>query len=217
VDGLHHQEGIDVTGVLRYQDHAGVLAEHQLIGRRNSQGAEDQVLLICAPYVAKRVVETSDGKAFMRRSDQTVELRYEQQRELGYQKAQSSFEDEIACTFDGDNVVRDILDEVVQVVVRRDKLTTRQPRKDILSSYHLLRPERGRPHLTNGGLYWQKTKGVHPQGARKVLEVRTEKGENGRQIERGERRDIRGLSTADSPADHGLCRDASEGARLHWG
>jgi predicted HTH transcriptional regulator len=152
LDGLHHRPDVNVNSILSYQQQAGVQTQHRLVDCTNAGGADDQVLLIFVPYVRDRVVETSDWRAFVRNGDKTVELHYNERRQLEHQKGQVSFEDETACPYDASTVEEDVVEEFVSSVVRKDRLGGQQRREDILQSRSLLRYENGTPRLTNAGL-----------------------------------------------------------------
>jgi len=99
------------------------------------------------------VVETSSGKAFVRRGDPTVELKYGERPQLEYQKGQASFEDEIGCQFDQSQLMEDILNEPAASITSKDKLAVKHAPEEILRNCHLLKEHNGKPWLTKAGVF----------------------------------------------------------------
>ncbi|OOH90665.1 ATP-dependent DNA helicase RecG [Pasteurellaceae bacterium 15-036681] len=70
----------------------------------NNKGEADQILIFEISTAAGRVIESNDGKAYLRSMDSTLELRFEQRLQLEYEKGSRSFEDQIVrnATFEDD-------------------------------------------------------------------------------------------------------------------
>jgi len=152
IDGILNRSDLNINEVLRFQHQVGVLTDHKFINCKNHQGKDDQILLIYVPYVDNRVVETSDGKAFIRIGEETVQLSYDKRRELEYKKGQKSFEDEVGCEFDEKELTEDVLKEFIDSVRKKDKHQLSHPIEDILYNCHLIKKENGKKYLTKAGL-----------------------------------------------------------------
>jgi len=89
--GIAHLNDLERAGDICCPD-----AKHQTkrINITNSNGAEDQILLIRVHYNEKKVVRTSDGMAFDRRGESKRSLSEEQIRELQIEKGELSWERE---------------------------------------------------------------------------------------------------------------------------
>jgi len=152
IDGLRNREDLNVDTLLRYHYHTGAQTKRKFVDCVNGRGQEDQVLLIYVPYLESRVAETSKGKAFVRRGDGAEELRDPDKRELEYRKGQMSFEDEKACSYSGDILVHEILEQFKKSVVAADNAASDIGDEQLLLSKHLVRKDDGNLYLTKAGV-----------------------------------------------------------------
>lgn len=88
---------------------------------------KDYVLEIIIPPVTDKVVKIRDSeKVYLRQSDSTDELKYDQIKKLQYDKGQISYEDEIEYDFDHNDLNEDLFD------LYRERMNTSQSNEEIL-------------------------------------------------------------------------------------
>jgi len=152
IAGLRNREDVNVKRLLEYHYHTGTPTKHKFVDCVNEQGERDQILLVYVPYLEGRVAETSKGRAYVRRSHETIELRDPEKRELEYSKGQISFEDEIACEYSDDIIVKEILDELRRSVISADHAAADISETQLLLSKHLVKKKGDKLHLTKAGI-----------------------------------------------------------------
>jgi predicted HTH transcriptional regulator len=90
LEGVCNRADININRLLEYHHYTGTTTQHRLLRCIGKEGRDDEILLIYVPYLENRVAETSNGKAFVRKGDKTIELRDADKRELEYTKEQIS-------------------------------------------------------------------------------------------------------------------------------
>lgn len=88
-----------------------IIHSNEVIAVQNSSGQSDELLVLYIEPSLNRVIEADDGNAYLRSKDQTLLLRYEQRRQLEYDKGQRNFEDEIVPDADFSDLDTDLLEE----------------------------------------------------------------------------------------------------------
>lgn len=152
IDGLRNRNDVDVNKLVQYHYYTGTPTQYRFLDCVNTKGQRDQVLLIYIPYLPNRVAETSKGKAYIRRGDESVELRDTERRELEYQKGQISFEDEEACPCTTEVLLGEVLDEFRQSTASTDRVPIDLPVEQLLISRHLAVKRDGQLRLTKAGV-----------------------------------------------------------------
>lgn len=152
IEGLRQRPDVDVNKLVQYHYYTGTPTQYRFVDCVNSKGQPDQVLLIYVPYLPNRVAETSKGKAYVRRGDESVELRDAERRELEYQKGQLSFEDEEAVACAPDVLLGEVVDEFRQSVAGMDRVPVDLPLEQLLLSRHLAKRRDGGLFLTKAGV-----------------------------------------------------------------
>lgn len=84
---------------------------YEVMAVQNSDGKPDELLVFHIEPSFNRVIEADDGSAYLRSKDQTLLLRYEQRRQLEYDKGQRNFEDEIVPDADFSDLDMALLEE----------------------------------------------------------------------------------------------------------
>lgn len=88
-----------------------IIHSNEVIAVQNSSGQSDELLVFCVEPSLNRVIEADDGSAYLRSNDQTLLLKYEQRRQLEYDKGQRNFEDEIVPDADFNDLDTNLLEE----------------------------------------------------------------------------------------------------------
>lgn len=84
---------------------------NKIITVQNSNGQSDELLVFYIEPSLNRVIEADDGNAYLRSKDQTLLLKYEQRKQLEYDKGQRNFEDEIVSDADFSDLDVGLLEE----------------------------------------------------------------------------------------------------------
>ena len=106
---------------------------HSLFPVQNSKGEADYLLIFEISPSIDRVIEGNDGTAYLRSSDKSIALSYEQRQQLEFDKGQRSFEDQVVA----DAVFEDDLDfELLQRY--QSHLKTELGIREILKARNLL-------------------------------------------------------------------------------
>ncbi|QIM62062.1 ATP-dependent DNA helicase RecG [Pasteurellaceae bacterium Orientalotternb1] len=108
---------------------------HQLLDVTNSKGEPDHILVFDVIASNGRVIISHDDRAFLRSKDQTLELSFEQRRQLEYEKGQRVFEDQGVESADFDDLDTNLLERY------RLKLNTDRSIKEILQARNLITKE----------------------------------------------------------------------------
>ncbi|HFI0638818.1 TPA: ATP-binding protein [Streptococcus suis] len=99
----------------------------------NHKGEEDLILVISVELSSNRVIAAPNDEVYLRQSDETVKLSYEQRTQLSYDKGQRFFEDEVVP----DATLEDIDDHLVQDFKNRFDISDRST-EEILKARRFL-------------------------------------------------------------------------------
>lgn len=110
------------------------------------------VLLFFVPFSPKKVICTSDGHAYQRRGDTTVELSDAEIRELRFSRGEESFEDLATAPWRPDLVDQALLNSYLDARRQKNGLTLEVNAEDALHSRGLLRETPLGLMLTNAGV-----------------------------------------------------------------
>lgn len=88
-----------------------IVHRSEVVAVQNSVGESDELLVFHIEPSLNRVIEADDGTAYLRSKDQTLLLKYEQRKQLEYDKGQRNFEDEIVPDADFSDLDIELLEE----------------------------------------------------------------------------------------------------------
>lgn len=88
-----------------------IVHRSEVVAVQNSVGKPDELLVFHIEPSLNRVIEADDGTAYLRSKDQTLLLKYEQRKQLEYDKGQRNFEDEIVPDADFSDLDIELLEE----------------------------------------------------------------------------------------------------------
>jgi len=158
IDNLGGVVGVNAFGedylntVLSFRDYLdGPTPEHKIIDCTTSTGGEDRLLLLYTPYLKNRVARTTDGKAYERHGDDTVELDTNEHQALRYAKSEISFEDEPAIPLDQSAFDDGVSSEFVTRFVEKRRSRDTPAMRDALRIMRLTTERNDTVNLTNAG------------------------------------------------------------------
>ena len=109
ITGFKHpkaHQAEDFLHYLRSVQNMPIACSHTLFPVQNNRGEKDNLLIFEILPSIDKVIEGNDGTAYLRSSDKSIALSYEQRQQLEFDKGQRSFEDGIVA----DAVFEDDLD-----------------------------------------------------------------------------------------------------------
>ncbi len=83
---------------------------------KNINNEDDKILIITVDFSSNRVIKSYDGKVYLRQTDKSKELKFEQILELQYDRGQRFFEDEIVEGSCIDDLDEGLLDEYKKIM-----------------------------------------------------------------------------------------------------
>ncbi len=120
-----------------------IISKFNTLEVKNRNNVDDFILIISVEISNDKVIKSYDGKVYLRQSDKTKELNFEQILELQYDRGQRFFEDNIL----EDSSMEDLDDELLEEYKNLMGVPNIDI-KDLLESRNLLK----RDKLTNAGI-----------------------------------------------------------------
>ncbi|MCI0330678.1 MAG: putative DNA binding domain-containing protein [candidate division Zixibacteria bacterium] len=117
----------------------------------NAGGAPDEILLIHAAFSSSRVVEVSDGRAFKRIGEETIELSEDEKRELRISKGELEYEREPVTEYNPELLDSHLVDDFLHRIKARDSLSLEVSAEDVLLNRRLITRREGKLWITIAG------------------------------------------------------------------
>ena len=130
----------------------------------NKKGAQDTILAIRVFYNDKRVVETNEGHAFIRRGESRRKLTDDEKRDLRNAKGQLDLERESVSLIYPDDFKAGAISSFVSAVREARRIPEKTPIEEVLELRHLGKIQKGkfRPNLACALLFAKDTEEVAP-------------------------------------------------------
>ncbi|QIW14956.1 ATP-dependent DNA helicase RecG [Pasteurellaceae bacterium RH1A] len=94
INGAHPLEAFKEIALVELRK-TPIIAIYEEIAVINKQQQADKILVISINVSTDRIIESYDGRVYLRQADKSIELNYEQITQLSYDRGQRFFEDEV--------------------------------------------------------------------------------------------------------------------------